>query len=83
MPLALEKLPDWPETLTREEALAYTNIAERLFDKLEKAGSIVGRKIGRNGATVYLREQLRQVTHSLFGAASNDIDDEFEGLRGG
>lgn len=83
MGLALERLPDWPEALTRDEALAYTHLGEKLFDQLERAGSITGRAgIGPRGATLYLRDQLRTVTHSLFGAASNDIDDEFENLRG-
>lgn len=83
MALALQQLPDWPECLTREEALAYTHLAERMFDRLERAGSITGRKgIGPNCATLYLRDQLRTVAHSLFGSADNDIDDEFEGLSG-
>lgn len=83
MALALQQLPDWPEALTREEALAYTHLADKMFDRLEKAGSITGRKgIGPNGATLYLRDQLRTVTHSLFGTASNDIDEEFEGIGG-
>ena len=83
MGLALSKLPDWPEALTKDEALAYTHLAPKLFDQLERAGSITGRRgIGPNGATLYLRDQLRTVTHGLFGAASNDIDDEFAALNG-
>lgn len=80
--LPLDRLPDWPEALTREEALAYTNLAEKMFDRLERAGSITGRLIGRNGAKLYLRDQLRAVTHNLFGNGANDIDDEFEGIGG-
>lgn len=80
MTLALEGLPDWPETLTRAEALAYTGLAQKLFDRLEKAGSIKGRRIGRNGSVMYLRDQLRAVTHALFGSSANDIDEEFEGI---
>lgn len=82
MGLALEKLPDWPAALNREEALAYTHISEKLFAQLEKAGTLTGRRIGRNGEVIYLREQLESVTARLFGNGSNDIDDEFEGISG-
>ncbi|MBA4756251.1 MAG: hypothetical protein H2050_15605 [Sphingobium sp.] len=71
-----------PFTFTRDEALRYTGLAPKMFDHLEQAGSITGRRFGRNGATVYLREQLEKVTANLFGAVSTDIDDEFEGIGG-
>lgn len=71
-----------PLTFGRSAALRYTGISERLFAQLERAGSFTGRKIGRNGETVYLREQLDQVTARLFGAGATDIDDEFEGIDG-
>jgi hypothetical protein len=35
MALALAPLPNWPECLTREEALAYTHLAETMFARLE------------------------------------------------
>ncbi len=71
-----------PLTFNRDAALQYTGLAPKLFGQLEQAGSICGRRIGRNGEVVYLREQLDLVTTSLFGAASTDIDDEFGGLGG-
>ena len=71
-----------PLTFTRDEALNYTGLAPKMFDRLEEAGSITGRKIGRNGAAVYLREQLEKATANLFGGPSTDIDSEFEGLGG-
>lgn len=82
MGLALEKLPDWPIALNREEALAYTHLSEKLFAQLEKAGTLTPRKIGKNGEAIYLREQLDSATARLFGKGSNDIDDEFEGIGG-
>lgn len=71
-----------PLTFNRLAALAYTGISEKLFNQLEAAGSLSGRRIGRNGQVVYLREQLDTVTTRLFGAGATDIDDEFEGLGG-
>lgn len=71
-----------PLTFNREAALGYTGLAPKLFGQLEAAGSITGRRIGRNGEVVYLREQLDAVTASLFGAAVTDIDDEFGAIGG-
>lgn len=71
-----------PLTFGRSAALRYTGLSERLFTHLERAGSLTGRKIGRNGETVFLREQLDKVTARLFGADTTDIDDEFEGIDG-
>ena len=71
-----------PLTFNRDAALRYTGLAPKLFAQLEAAGSITGRKIGRNGEQVYLREQLDSVTASLFGAATTDIDNEFGALGG-
>jgi hypothetical protein len=71
-----------PLTFNRRAALRYTGIADKLFAALERSGALTGRPIGRNGETVFLREQLDQVTARLFGTGLNDIDDEFEGLNG-
>ncbi|MGW8203021.1 hypothetical protein [Sphingomonas sp. VDB2] len=71
-----------PFAFTRDEALRYTALAPKMFDHLERAGAITGRRFGRNGATVYLREQLEKVTANLFGVVATDIDSEFEGLGG-
>lgn len=71
-----------PLTFNRRAALAYTGISEKLFAQLERAGTLTGRKIGRNGEAVFLREQLDSATTRLFGAGATDIDDEFEGIRG-
>lgn len=65
--------------MTKAEALAFTGLAPKLFAELERAGSISGRRYGRNGATVYLTSALRETVVSLFGTGSS-IDDEFEGL---
>jgi hypothetical protein len=71
-----------PLTFNRPSALRYTGLSEKLFTQLERSGSLAGRKIGRNGEVVYLREQLESVTTKLFGAAGTDIDEEFEGIGG-
>lgn len=71
-----------PLTFNRDDALRYTGIAPSLFQRLEAAGTLTGRRIGRNGEVVYLREQLDAVTSNLFGAVSTDIDDEFGALGG-
>lgn len=71
-----------PLTFNRPAALTYTGISAQLFTTLERNGQLTGRRIGRNGEQVYLREQLDSVTAKLFGAGATDIDDEFEGLSG-
>jgi hypothetical protein len=49
-----------------------------MFDQLEAAGRIKGKRMGRNGAMIYRTAELRQVVDQLFGiGAANDIDDEF------
>lgn len=82
MGYALEKLPDWPAAMNRDEALEYTRLAGKLFGQLERNGSLTGKRIGRNGEVVFLREQLDAVTRRLFAAGLSDIDDEFEGVGG-
>lgn len=77
---ALDALPFWPETVDRAGALAFTGLAETLFDQLEKAGTIASRSYGPRGARIYRIEQLRKVVTDLFGAPANDIDSEFEGV---
>ncbi len=71
-----------PLTFNRPSALRFTGISDKLFSTLEDNGSLSGRKIGRNGEMVYLREQLEAVTVKLFGAGATDIDDEFETVSG-
>lgn len=71
-----------PLTFNRRDALAYTGVAEKMFDALEKAGSLTSRAIGRSGARVYHRDQLDQVVANLFGGAYSSIDNEFEGIGG-
>lgn len=82
MGLALEKLPDWPAALNRDEALSFMRIAPKLFDAMEKSGTLTGKKLGKNGEKVYLAEHCRQALDRLFGPAALDIDDEIEGLNG-
>ena len=71
-----------PLTLNRADALKFTGISEKLFDALERNGSLVPRQLGRHGQKMYLREQLERATANLFGVGATDIDDEFEDLRG-
>lgn len=79
MGLALEKLPAWPAALNRDEALAYTRLAPKLFDQLERTGGVVGKRLGKNGEKVFPRDQLDALLTRLFGSANIDIDDEFAG----
>ncbi|WP_300115089.1 hypothetical protein [Sphingobium sp.] len=71
-----------PFTFNRDAALRYTGLAPTLFERLEREGSITGKRVGRHGEVVYLRDQLEKVTAALFGGSTSDIDDEFEGLGG-
>jgi hypothetical protein len=70
-----------PVALDRAEALTFTRLAPKMFDQLEAAGRIKGKRMGRNGAMIYRTAELRQVVDQLFGiGAANDIDDEFAAL---
>ncbi|MGI4947578.1 MAG: hypothetical protein ACRYHC_02630 [Janthinobacterium lividum] len=71
-----------PLTYNRPDALRYTGLSDKLFGQLERNGQLTGRRIGRNGELIFLREQLDAVTSKLFGAVTTSIDDEFEGLGG-
>lgn len=71
-----------PLTFNRDDALRYTGLAPSLFQRLEATGSLTGRRLGRHGEVVFLREQLDTVTSNLFGAVSTDIDDEFGAIGG-
>jgi len=82
MGYALEKLPAWPAALNRDEALAYTRLAPKLFDQIERTHGVTGKKLGRNGEKVYPRDQLDACLSRLFGAGMPDIDDEFGGIGG-
>lgn len=79
---ALPKLNFPPLAMNRETALAYTGLAPKLFDLIERQGGLSGKKIGRNGEKIYPRDQLDQVVQRMFVAANVDIDDEIEGLNG-
>ncbi len=71
-----------PLTFGRAAALRYTGLSDKLFTALERNGQLTGRKIGKHGEIIFLREQLDAVTTRLFGGVTTDIDDEFEGIRG-
>lgn len=71
-----------PLTLNRADALQFTGISGKLFDELERNGSLVPKPVGKSGQKLYYREQLEAVTARLFGAGASDIDDEFEGIGG-
>jgi hypothetical protein len=71
-----------PLAFNRAEALGFTRLSEKLFKQLEDNGSIVGKRLGRNGEVIYARDQLEAVHRRLFGEAPTDIDDEFGDLNG-
>lgn len=71
-----------PLTLNRADALKFTGFSEKLFDALERKGSLVPKPLGRNGQKMYLREHLERAAANVFGAGATDIDDEFEGIGG-
>jgi hypothetical protein len=75
---ALPKLNFPPLAMNRDTALAYTGLAPKLFDQMERAGHVSGKPIGRNGEKIYPRDQLDAVVYRMFVAANIDIDDEFD-----
>lgn len=68
-----------PLTMNRADAIAFTGLSPKLFVQLERAGSLTGRRYGRNGRIVYLVDELKRVVGRLFDG-STDIDKEFEGI---
>jgi hypothetical protein len=79
---ALPKLNFPPLAMNRETALAYTGLAPKLFDQIERQGGLAGKKLGRNGEKIYPRDQLEQIIQGVFVAANLDLDDEIAGLNG-
>lgn len=78
MGLALEKLPDWPAALTREEALAYTRVGEAQLKAWERARKVHFRTRGAKGAAIALRTELEAALADLFVGNSGDIGEDLD-----
>ncbi len=78
MGLALEKLPDWPEALTREEALAYTRVGEAQLRAWERSRKVTFRTRGAKGAAIALRTELKAALEDLFIGGPGDIGEDLD-----
>ena len=77
MGYALEKLPDWPEGMPWDWALAYTGVGEAQMRDWQKRGLVRFRPRGPKGALVTSKAQLDEALRQLFtggGDVSEDMD---------
>lgn len=75
MGLALEKLPDWPAAMTRDEALAYTRVSEGQMREWQRRGTVTFRARGPRGAMLALRSDLDLALRDLFDTTpAEDMD---------
>lgn len=75
MGLALEKLPDWPAALSREQALAYAGVSEAQLREWAKRGAVRFQPRGPNGGMLCLRSDLDAALADMFKTGSaEDLD---------
>ncbi len=70
MGLPLEKLPDWPAALTRDQALAYSGVAETQLREWVKRGAVRFQPRGPKGAMLCLRADLDKALTEMFVTGS-------------
>ena len=70
MGLPLEKLPAWPAALNRDQALAYSGVAETQLREWGKRGKVRFRPRGPNGAMLCLRSDLDNALTEMFVTGS-------------
>lgn len=79
MGLPLEKLPDFPESMNREWALAYTGVADATLKQYERLGIVRFRAVGPRGAMMARKADLQRMINLIYELgddlpASEDMD---------
>ncbi len=73
--LALRDLPNWPAAMSRDVALAYTQVAEAQMRAWERTGRVAFRARGPRGGALALRSDLDAALAHMFTAdMEEDLD---------
>lgn len=71
MGLPIENLPDFPESMNREWALAYTGVADATLKEYERLGIVRFRPVGPRGALVARKADLQRMLDFIFERGDN------------
>lgn len=66
MGLPIENLPDFPASMNREWALAYTGVAEATLQEYERLGIVKFRPVGPRGSMVARKVDLQRMLDFIF-----------------
>lgn len=66
MGLPIENLPDFPQAMNREWALAYTGVAEATLGQYERLGIVRFRPVGPRGALMARKVDLQRMLDFIF-----------------
>ncbi|ARR55362.1 hypothetical protein HY78_18910 [Rhizorhabdus wittichii DC-6] len=72
MGLPIEKLPDWPDGLDHDEALAFTGVAETELKAWVRLRKVRTSTRGPNGRRLYYRPDLKAALEEMFTAGSDE-----------
>lgn len=71
MSIPIERLPDFPETMNRELALAYTGIGASLLGEYERLGVVNFKPVGPRGSMVVRKADLQRMLTFIFERGDN------------
>ena len=78
MGAALRDMPDWPALLDNEGVAAYSGLSEAEIRRHTRAGELIWKAVGPNGAKVCPREMvdtlLRKIWADPKGSLLEDMD---------
>lgn len=75
MGLALADLPQWPEGMNWDVALAYTGVGEAQLRAWQRAGKVIFRPRGPKGAMLAMRADLERALRDMF---TTDIAEDLD-----
>lgn len=78
MGVPLDRLPDWPASLDRQAAMAFTGVSETKLREWVKLGKVRFRPIGQNAAMVALRSELEVALRAEFTGATLDAAEDLD-----
>lgn len=71
MGVPLQNLPEFPASMNREWALAYTGVAEATLQQYERLGIVRFRPVGPRGSMVARKSDLQRMLDFIFDRGDN------------
>ncbi len=71
MSIPLGTLPDFPEAMNRELAIAYTGISDSIIREYERLGIVRFKPVGPRGAMVARKADLQRMLEFIFERGDN------------